>query len=91
MCENSKEIIGNTVSFSTDTDTLAIKGCQFKLIEGRKFVTGTIPKGATNNEWAVGQKCAIAWECVTDYMIFESEDIYAALMEKANKYETDKY
>lgn len=74
---------GKVVSFGSANDTLAIKDICFENQNGRLFVVGVVPKGATSNDWAVGRPCAIAWEAVTDYMIFDSEDQYARLIEES--------
>ncbi len=72
------------VSFGTVGDTLAMKGIQFQMQNGKLFVTGNVPKGATTNDWAIDRPCAIEWNSVTDYMIFDDENQYAKLIEKSN-------
>ncbi|ROR98671.1 hypothetical protein EDC56_3404 [Sinobacterium caligoides] len=74
---------GKVVSFSSANDTLAIKNISFQCQNERLFVVGDVPKGATNNDWAVDRPCGVAWDSVTDYMIFDSEDQYAKLIEKS--------
>lgn len=74
---------GKVVSFSSSEDTLAIKDIKFKTLNGRLFVVGTIPKGATTNDWAAERPSAIAWDVVTDYMIFDSEEQYIELIAKS--------
>ncbi len=76
---------GKVVSFGTVEDTLAIKDISFNMQHGRLFVVGNIPKGATNNDWAINRPCAVAWDCITDYMIFDSEEQYADLLMKSNE------
>ncbi len=76
---------GKVVSFGSVDDTLAIKNISFQYQNERLFVVGDVPKGATNNDWAIGRPCAIAWDSVTDYMIFDSEDQYAKLIEKSSE------
>lgn len=74
---------GKVVSFGSVDDTLAIKNIKFSLQNERLFVVGEVPKGATNNDWAVGRPCAVAWDSVTDYMIFDSEQQYAESIAKS--------
>ena len=74
---------GKTVTFGTADDNLAIKNISFEEQFGRIFVVGNIPKGTTNNDWAVGRSCAIAWDSITDYIIFDSEEIYAVSIENS--------
>jgi hypothetical protein len=77
---------GKVVSFGTVSgDTLAIKNpipvFQFE----RLFFVGVIPRNATTNDWAIEKKSAIAWDAVTDYIIFDSEEQYAELIDKSMK------
>ena len=74
---------GKTVSFGSAGDTLAIKNIKFKFQNEKLFVVGEVPKGATNNNWAAGRPCAIAWETITEYMIFDSEELYVTALEKS--------
>ncbi len=74
---------GKLVSFSSAQDTLAIKNINLKRLEGRLFIVGLVPKGATTNNWAADRACAIAWDQVIDYMIFDSETQYLELMAKS--------
>lgn len=71
------------VSFGSAGDTLALKNVRFDLQNGILFVVGEIPIGATINDWAVGRPGALAWNSVTEYMIFESEQQYAELILKS--------
>ncbi len=72
------------VSFGTVGDTLALKNIKFQMQNGKLFVTGNIPKGATTNDWAINRPCAIEWNSVTDYIVFDNEQQYAELIEKSN-------
>lgn len=85
--KDEKNIINNfegkVVSFSTSEDTLAMKCIHLEMQNGRLFVVGEVPKGATKNDWAEGRQCAIAWDSVTDYMVFDSEHQYNELIEKS--------
>ena len=73
-------LIGKTVSFGTDSDNLAITNISFKLINEKIFVFGIIPYGATKNDSGVGKECAIAWDSITDFMVFETEQEYTKFM-----------
>lgn len=73
------------VSFSTVDETLALKNIKLETIASRLFLTGEIPKGATRNDWAEGRSSAIAWDSVTDYIMFESENQYVELMRKSEQ------
>jgi hypothetical protein len=68
--------IGKVVSFSTSESTLAINNPKFEKQKNRLFVVGSVPKGATKNNWAESRPCAIAWDAVVDYMVFDSIEQY---------------
>lgn len=74
---------GKTVSFGTVDDNLAVKEIEFREMLGRVYVVGRVPKATTNNDWAEGKECAVAWDSVTDYIIFDSEDDYARSIENS--------
>lgn len=85
MQDNENRVIeltfdGKVVSFSTANDTLAMKNIKFEVQKNRLFVAGVIPKSATTNDWAEGRPCAVAWDSVTDYMVFDSESQYVELI-----------
>lgn len=71
------------VSFGTANDNLAVKNISFEKVFGKIFVKGVVPKGTTNNDWAAGQKCAISWDTITDYIIFDSEDEYKRALDES--------
>jgi hypothetical protein len=73
---------GKVISFSSAENTLAMMNIKFEVIKNRLFVVGEIPKSSTTNNWAVGRIGAIAWDSVTDYIVFDSELQYIELIEK---------
>ena len=72
---------GKTVSFGSDSDTLAIKNITFKLIHDKLFVVGQIPLSATDDDLALNKQCAISWDSVNDYIVFDSEEEYSRWVE----------
>jgi|GEM_PF-5177762 len=72
---------GKTVSFGSDSDTLAIKNITFKSIHHKLFVVGQIPLSATDGDLALNKSCAISWESVNDYIVFDSEQEYSQWVE----------
>ena len=81
---SSSDFSGKIVSFSTSESTLAVNNPKFETKKNRLFVVGSVPKGATNNDWAENRPCAIAWDAVVDYMVFDSVEQYNELLEKSN-------
>lgn len=68
------------VSFSSDDGALTLVNPQFEFQAGKLFVTGTIPKDGTNNNWAEGRSAAISWESISDYIIFDSQKQFSELL-----------
>lgn len=73
--------LGKVVSFSTCADTMALENVTFQSIGNCDFVVGQIPKGSTKNGWADGKTAGIAWQSVTDFIIFDSADSYVEFLE----------
>ncbi len=73
---------GKIVSFSAAGEILAIHNPKFLEIGGRLFLIGTIPNGATEKDSAAGNQCGVAWEDVSDFIIFETEQQYLSFMDK---------
>ena len=78
--EPTPDFTDKIVSFSTVENNLAINNPRFETQGGRLFVVGTIPKGATTNDWAENRQSAVAWDAVTDYIVFDSIEQYKKLM-----------
>ena len=77
-----EQLTGKTISFGTDYDNLAVANVAFKLINGKIFALGCVPKGATKNDVGAGKECGVAWDSTTDFMVFESESEYAQWMKE---------
>ena len=54
-----------------------IADTHFEIQAGRLFLVGTIPKGGSTGDWVAGLSCAVAWETVQEYIVFESAEDYA--------------
>ena len=89
IMEPTPDFKGKTVSFSTAESTLAIVEPTFETQGGRLFVVGTIPAKASTNDWAEGRLSAVAWDAVTDYIVFDSVDQYVELLKLSEVEEED--
>ena len=52
------------------------------------FIIGTIPKGATSSNWTKNKIGAVAWDSVTEYIVFDSFEDYkkaTSISEKHDK------
>ena len=85
MKDRLPDFTGKIVSFSTADSTLGIDEPRFETQGGRLFVVGVVPTGATTSDWAVGVRCAVAWEAVTDYLVFESVGDYKGRLIRSRK------
>jgi hypothetical protein len=43
---------------------------------GRLFLVGTVPLEGSTYNWSKGVACAVAWDQVTDYLVFDSVEDY---------------
>ncbi len=87
--ESTPDFTNKTVSFSTEDSTLAVNSPRFEIQGGRLFVVGTIPKGAATCDWAENRPCAVAWDAVTDYIVFDSVEQYIELLAKSESKEEE--
>ena len=90
---NTPNFSGKTVSVSISEDS-----CNHDLVNpvfetqgGRIFITGRIAKNSTDSGWSDGKVGAIAWDNVTEYVIFDSDEEYQAAIKKSEEFqgETD--
>lgn len=61
----------------------------FEMQAGRLFICGEVPKGASRSNWCAGKMSAVAWDRVTDYIVFDSLDDYKAAIEISENYHQD--
>ena len=80
---------GKCVSFALqDEDSCNdLSNPRFEYQGNRLFVVGTIPKGATTSNWAVNCQAAIAWERVTDYIVFDNEQAFIEATKTSEDYD----
>ena len=83
--KNLPNFDGKVVSFGLPDSSLAMISPKFEKQVGRIFVVGNIPKEWSTNDYAIGKPCAIAWDAITDYIVFENEKEYKKQMKKSAK------
>jgi len=77
----SDKIVAVELSADSDVPFTVIGKPRFEMQAGRAFLCGVIPSGVNDNDWCAKAPCAIAWDSVISYYLFESvED----LMEKTD-------
>ena len=59
----------------------------FEYQGGKLFIVGTVPEGASESCWDDNQTCALDWENVIKYTLFDSKEAY----QKAAKISDDFY
>ena len=74
------------VSIKGDSYAFAIDRPRFELQCGRLFLVGIVPHGTSQGDWSLGAGCAVAWDSVTDYLVFDSVEHYEKGLAKAAKY-----
>ena len=65
----------SVVCANEDTGQL-IRSPHFEDQCGRVFIVGTVPEDASQDNWMEDLPCAIAWDTVQDYVVFDSMDDY---------------
>ena len=85
MKNTTPDFAGKIVSLSTYDSVLAIQDPHFEQQGGRLFIIGMVPEGGSRNDWALGTLSAVAWDAVTDYLVFGSLKEYKASLKKSRK------
>jgi len=81
--DNIPDFTEKTVSFNTADSVLALQNIRFEEQGKRLFVVGSVAQGSSTNDWAMNRPSAIAWDCITDYIIFDSNEQYIELLKKS--------
>jgi hypothetical protein len=67
--------------------TYTIECPQLEMQHGRLFLIGIVPRGISNCDWSEGAVCAIAWDQVSTYLVFDSAKDY---LKRLSKFEKNK-
>ncbi len=67
-----------SVSFAAADDSQCIAHPHWEAQGGRLFLVGTVPRGGSTRDWCEGVVSAIAWDQVSDYLVFDSVEDYQA-------------
>jgi hypothetical protein len=65
-----------SVSIAGQDDGRCLEHPSWETYGGRLFLVGTVPRGGSTNDWCGGVPSAVAWEAVTDYLVFDSAEQY---------------
>ena len=68
-------LLNTNVPSSLDENSFLLQFPVFERQGGRLFLTGIVPD-IKDWEWLSGVKCAVAWDAVCDYQIFQSIEDY---------------
>jgi hypothetical protein len=79
----SASIIGDEYSYTVDRPHFEMQG-------GKLFLIGTVPRGVSSGDWIEGAVRAVAWDRVTDYLVFDSVEHYRKGLAKFEKYKKKK-
>ena len=76
-----------SVSIAGEDDGRCLEHPRCETQGGRLFLIGTVPRAGSSNNWCGGIPSAVAWDAVTDYLVFESAEHY---LERVRVYERSK-
>src|SRR5262249_18364322 len=65
-----------SVSIAGEDDGRCLEHPRWETQRGRIFLVGAVPRGASKNDWCGGIPSAVAWDQVTDYLVFDSAAHY---------------
>jgi hypothetical protein len=72
----SKKLV--SFSFAGADDSQCIAHPRWETQGGRLFLVGTVPRGGSMRDWCEGVVSAVAWDQVSDYLVFDSVEDYRA-------------
>jgi len=61
-----------SLSIESDGGCLPLITPHWEKQGGRLFLVGTVPNGGSTRDWCKSKVSAIAWDSVTDYLVFDS-------------------
>ncbi len=76
-----------SVSIAGEDDGRCLEHPRWETQGGRLFLVGTVPRGGSRSNWCGGIPSAVAWDAVTDYLVFDSAEHY---LERVRVYERSK-
>lgn len=74
-----------SVSFSGADDSCSLANPHWETQGDRLFLVGTVPPGGSTRDWCKGIVSAVAWDQVSDYIVFDSIEDYQARLRIYNK------
>jgi len=77
-----------SLSIAGDDHCYTMESPSFESQGGRIFLVGIVPRGGSKGNWSEGAGCAIAWDCVTDYLVFDSAKQYRKRLAQFEKHKT---
>ncbi len=75
-----------SLSIAGDSHTYAMERARLESQADRVFLVGIVPRGGSSGDWSEGAACAVAWDAVTDYLVFDSVEHYQKRLAKFEKY-----
>ena len=67
-----------SLSFASSEASQCIEHPRWETQGGRLFLVGTVPRGGSARDWCEGIVSAVAWDQVSDYLVFDSVKDYRA-------------
>lgn len=74
-----------SLSFAGADDSQPIEHPRWETQGGRLFLVGTVPRGGSTRDWCEGIVTAVAWDQVSDYLVFDSADHFRERLKNVEK------
>jgi hypothetical protein len=78
------------VGIAGGDDSAPIANAKWETIGEKLFLVGVVPKKGSGSDWVEGIECAIAWNSVTDYLLFDSPEEYQRRLKVGDDAEENK-
>ena len=79
-----------SLSIAGNDHTYTMVQTHFESQGGRLFLVGIVPRGGSSGDWSEGARCAVAWDGVTDYLVFDSVEQYQKGLAKFGKHKSKR-
>lgn len=74
------QIVALELAYEEDVPLTVLEETHFEVQAGRVFIIGRVPYGANPDDWCAGASCAVAWDEVISYLLFESISEYQQMV-----------
>ncbi len=89
--EKLPDFSGKCISITIKDDSIShdLYDSHFEMQGGRLFIIGTVPEGSSASNWIANCQYAVAWDRITDYVVFENLESYTKATKISEEYHKD--